>query len=82
MIQLTHLNGDRFTVNADLIEVLEVTPDTIITLTTGTRLRVRETTDEIVEKVVGYRKRVGCGRLSPMRGEPAVELERAGTGED
>lgn len=82
MIQLTHLNGDRFTVNADLIEVLEVTPDTVITLTTGTRLRVRETTGEIVEKVVGYRRRIGCGLLNQTRGELSAGPDGSESGGD
>jgi flagellar protein FlbD len=44
--------------NSDLIEHIDVTPDTVITLTTGQILRVRETADEVVERIVEFRRRV------------------------
>jgi flagellar protein FlbD len=44
--------------NSDLIEHIDVTPDTVITLTTGQILRVRETADEVVERIVQFRRRV------------------------
>jgi len=56
MIKLTHLSHERFVLNADLIELLESTPDTVITLTTGQKLRVSETADEIIARVVEFRK--------------------------
>jgi flagellar protein FlbD len=44
--------------NSDLIEHIDVTPDTVITLTTGQILRVRETADEVIERIVEFRRRV------------------------
>ena len=58
MIKVTRLNGSEFVLNADLIETVESTPDTIITLTTGTKLMVRESPDEIVNRVVAYKRRI------------------------
>jgi len=56
MVKLTKLNGDQIVVNADLIEFIESTPDTLIHLTTGKKLMVREDVDEVIRKVVAYRR--------------------------
>jgi flagellar protein FlbD len=56
MIQLTRLNHGPFLLNADLIEHVETTPDTIITLTNGHQFVVREPADEVVARVVNYRR--------------------------
>ena len=58
MIRLTRLNRAPMVLNSDLIEHIDVTPDTVITLTTGQILRVRETADEVVERIVDFRRRV------------------------
>jgi flagellar protein FlbD len=57
MIELTRLNNEKIVVNADLIEFLERTPDTLVTTTTGKKLMVKETIDEVVEKVLAYHHR-------------------------
>ncbi len=54
MIRLTRLNGSEIMVNALLIQQIEALPDTIITLTTGVKLMVRETPEEIVDYAVEY----------------------------
>ncbi|MBU6145640.1 MAG: flagellar FlbD family protein [Paenibacillaceae bacterium] len=51
MITVTRLNGTRVTINAWLIETIEETPDTVITLTTGKKFVVREQTDQIAALV-------------------------------
>lgn len=58
MIRLTRLNGRAFLLNADLIKFMEETPDTVITLVNGERFLVTETSDEIVDRVVDYGKRL------------------------
>jgi len=58
VIQLTRLNQVPLVVNADLIEHLEMTPDTLIVLTTGQKILVRETPNEIIDKVVRFRRSV------------------------
>ncbi len=57
MIKITRLNDTILVVNADMIEFLEATPDTILTLTDGRKLIAKESVDEVVEKVVEYKKR-------------------------
>jgi flagellar protein FlbD len=54
LIELTYLNGKSLYVNPNLIEVLESTPDTVITLTTGKKLIVRESPAAIVEKFTEF----------------------------
>lgn len=58
MIWLTRLNRLPLVLNSDLIEHIEVTPDTVITLTTGQILRVRETAEDVVRRIVEFRRRI------------------------
>ncbi len=57
MIKVTRLNGQEIVVNADLIEYLESSPDTIIALTTGKKIMVKESVDEVIERIIEYRRR-------------------------
>ncbi|MBU8921023.1 MAG: flagellar FlbD family protein [Bacteroidales bacterium] len=57
MIKVTRLDGRQLIVNADLIEEIEETPDTIISFTTGRKIMVRETLDEVLNRVMEYRSR-------------------------
>jgi flagellar protein FlbD len=57
MIELTRLQGQKVVVNVDLIEFIEETPDTLVTTTTGKKIMVKETVQEIVEKAVAFKKR-------------------------
>ena len=57
MIELTKLNNQKIVINSDLIEFVEAVPDTTITLTTGNRVVVKETVDELVDKVIGFRQK-------------------------
>ena len=56
MIQLSRLNGKPLVVNAELIELIEETPDTILTLTTGKKIIVKESVAEVIEKVKEYKR--------------------------
>ena len=58
MIELTKLNGTEFSINPDLIEIVESTPDTVITLTTGRKLIVKESRQEVKNLVLLYRRSV------------------------
>jgi flagellar protein FlbD len=62
MIEVHHGREERpLLVNDDLIETVEATPDTVLTLTTGKKLIVRETPAEIVALVVEFRRRMQSG---------------------
>jgi len=56
MIKLTQLGGETFLLNAELIKYVETRPDTIVTLTSGERLLVRETMDEVLRRAVDYQR--------------------------
>ena len=61
MINLTRLNKTNLIVNSELIEFVEATPDTIITLTTGQKIIVRESVDEVIDRVVEFKRRIILG---------------------
>ena len=56
MIEVTRLNGTTVLINSDLIETVEETPDTVLTLTTGKKIIVKESRQEIKNLVILYRK--------------------------
>jgi flagellar protein FlbD len=58
MIMLTRINGSQFALNCDLIERVESTHDTVLTLVDGTRYLVTESVEEVVEAVRAYRASV------------------------
>ena len=60
MIHLTRLNHISLVLNADLIEVIEVTPDTVISLTTGQKLVVLESAEEVVDRVIHFRRMIAA----------------------
>ncbi len=58
MILLRRLNGTEFGINADLIERIEITPDTVVTLVDGTKYVVADTVDEVIDRIVAFRARI------------------------
>jgi flagellar protein FlbD len=56
MIKLTRFDGSEFAVNADLIKFVESTPDTIVTLTSDQKILVLETVEEVIAKVMEYKR--------------------------
>lgn len=59
MIEVTRLNGTTYWLNPHLIETIESKPDVTIKLLSGNTLIVKETPEEIIEKIINYRKRIG-----------------------
>ncbi len=58
MIRATRLNKEPFYINSDLIEFIEETPDTVVTMASGRKLVVRESIDLIVDEIVAFRRRI------------------------
>ncbi len=58
MIQLTRLNQVEFLLNSDLIEHIEATPDTVITLTTGKKYVVLEPSTEVLHRIIEFRRAI------------------------
>jgi flagellar protein FlbD len=63
VIYVTRLDGSQLAVNADLIETVEHTADTVITLLDGKKLVVKTPVEEVVESVIGYRQTIARGPL-------------------
>ncbi len=82
MIQLTRLNHVPLFVNADLIEHVEVTPDTVVALTTGQKFMVLEPAEEVVEKVIQYRRAILSSTKCPLKIEGMEQDDRAGQSTD
>jgi len=61
MIRLTRLNHAPVVLNSDLIETINTTPDTVITLTTNEKLVVLESAEEVVERVIHFRRQIAAG---------------------
>jgi len=76
MIQLTRLNRSQFTVNSDLIKLIEQSPDTVITLLNGEKLLVRETTSEILDRIVKFRRSIVTGTSSSWFPSGAIASEQ------
>ncbi|HUI75240.1 MAG TPA: flagellar FlbD family protein [Candidatus Acidoferrum sp.] len=58
MIQLTRLNNQPLVVNSDLIKFVERAPDTVLTLVTGEKIVIRETTEQVLERIVEFRRSI------------------------
>jgi flagellar protein FlbD len=58
VIQLTRLNSQLLAVNSDLIKFVEQAPDTVVTLLNGEKLLVRETTEQIIQRILQFRRAV------------------------
>jgi len=68
MIELTRLNKKPIVVNSDLIEFIENAPDTVITLVTGEKVVVTEAVEEIIDRIIDFRRRLlpaSLGALTP-----------------
>jgi flagellar protein FlbD len=70
VIKVHRINGQEFVINAELIETLEPGPQTVVHLATGNKVVVRETADEVVAKVLEYRKTVAASGkpVNPIAG--------------
>jgi flagellar protein FlbD len=76
MIRLTRINHVPLVLNADLIEHVEVTPDTVIAMTTGQKFIVLESADAVIEKVLDFRRSI------VNREVPAVVRDEQAPSED
>lgn len=58
MIKLTRMNKSEFFLNVNLIEIIEETPDTVVTLTNGHKMIVTESAEQIIEKIIEYKRKI------------------------
>lgn len=69
MIVLTRINDKEFMLNAEIIQTVEATPDTVITLTTGVKYIVKESCEEVRDKVIAYKHNIFMGLTIEEDGE-------------
>ena len=69
MILITRFNGTKLYLNAEMIQAVECTPDTIITLTNNTKVLVKETTQDVIQKIMEYQRYVHNPELRLHTGE-------------
>lgn len=69
MIKVTRLNNKVFYVNSDLIEFIEETPDTVITLTTGIKIVVEESVNTVIDEIIEYRRKLCVDLPKTAKGE-------------
>jgi flagellar protein FlbD len=74
MIKVTRLNNSEIVINDDLIEFVESSPDTIISLTDGKKIMVKETPDEIINRVANFR-RLASGNFKSSKINNTVKEE-------
>lgn len=63
MIRLTRLNHESFYLNPDLIQAMETTPDTVLTLSTGVRIVVQDAPESVIDEIIEFKRRI----LDPHR---------------
>ena len=79
MVKLTLYNDADIVVNADMIESVERTPDTLISLNTGKKVMVKESVEDVISKVIAYRRLISkSGRLFGSRGGNILRTEMKG----
>jgi flagellar protein FlbD len=81
MIKLTRLNNQPLVVNSDLIKSVENSPDTVLTLVTGEKIIVRETTEQVLERVIAFRRAILANHApscsNPEQPAPALQPSSA-----
>jgi flagellar protein FlbD len=74
MIRLTRLNNHPLIINSDLIKSVENAPDTVLTLVTGEKIVVLESSEEVLERIVEFRRRILAGLPMPSSQLPGSSL--------
>ena len=74
MIRLTRLNNQQLVLNSDLIKSVENAPDTVLTLVTGEKIIVRESTGQVLDLVIAFRRAILAGLAPTVANLPTVSL--------
>jgi flagellar protein FlbD len=79
MIKVSLMNGSEIALNSDLIEFVEATPDTVISLSTGKKVMVHESVSEVLDRIVEFRRRLNGPVEDLRRGRPSSEDDSSQT---
>ena len=77
MIQVTLLDGSLMVLNSDIIEHIDATADTVVSLTTGQKIVVVQSADEIVKRVVSFRRAILAPDVSWLRQTAGPDIPEA-----
>lgn len=69
MIKVTHFNGRKYYLNADIIISVEATPDTVITMVNDQKVLVKENAEEVVRKIISYKRQLYNPQLEISTGD-------------
>ncbi|MBU1105473.1 MAG: flagellar FlbD family protein [Candidatus Riflebacteria bacterium] len=72
MIKLSRINGISFYLNAELIEQIESTPDTVITLHTGKTVMVADSVKQVLHRIICYKRRIHTHRIRKKNASGSV----------
>ncbi len=75
MFLITRLNGSTFYLNAELVQSVEQTPDTVITLTSEKKYVVRESAQQVVDEIVAYQQRKHAAYCGPAAQDTSKQNE-------
>jgi flagellar protein FlbD len=75
MIKLTRLNHVPLIVNADMIEHVDLTPDTVVALVNGQKFMVLESAEEVIDKVIEFRKAILSSTRGPLKIEDLTKID-------
>ncbi|MCR5620760.1 MAG: flagellar FlbD family protein [Treponema sp.] len=62
MVEVTRLDGKRYWINPHQVEYMEQTPDLTLTMLSGKKVVVRESPEEVIERIVAYRRKIGINQ--------------------
>ncbi|MBP5156960.1 MAG: flagellar FlbD family protein [Treponema sp.] len=62
MVEVTRLDGKRYWINPHQVEYMEETPDLTLTMLSGKKVVVRESPEEVIERIVAYRRKIGINQ--------------------
>lgn len=62
MVEVTRLDGKKYWINPHQVEYMEQTPDLTLTMLTGKKVVVRESPEEVIDRIVAYRRRIGINQ--------------------
>ncbi len=62
MVEVTRLDGKKYWINPHQVEYMEQTPDLTLTMLSGKKVVVRESPEEVIERIVAYRRKIGINQ--------------------
>ena len=75
MLEVTRLNGQKIVINCDLIEYIDANPDTTISLTTNNRYVVKESVEEVLTRIINYKKEIFSQNININKNNKEEEVK-------